>query len=73
MSSELLDAPSEVLSHTALVDDFVNDLPIGVYRASPHGEILSANKTLLKIFEADSLEELNATFDGRLSACLSTS
>ncbi len=63
MSSELLDAPSEVLSQAALVDDFVNDLPIGVYRASPHGKILSANKTLLKMFDADSLEELNAIFE----------
>ena len=65
MSSELLDLPSndrfEAFTQSHVVHDFVDDLPIGVYRALPHGKLLSANKTLLNIFKADSLEELNET------------
>ena len=39
--------------------DLLSDLPVGVYRAASDGQLLSANNTLLKIFGAASLAELN--------------
>jgi len=62
MSPEVLDLDQlPELPQLNLVDDL--DLPIGVYRASPDGQVISANHTLLRTFNALSLEELNVIFE----------
>ena len=40
-----------------------SNLPIGIYRATNTGRIVAANKTLLQMFDSDSLKELNDIFE----------
>src|ERR1043165_10160172 len=40
-----------------------SNLPIGIYRATSTGRIVAANKTLLQMFDSNSLKELNDTFE----------
>src|SRR5690242_7703224 len=40
-----------------------SNLPIGLYRATVTGQIVAANKTLLQMFDSESLKELNDTFE----------
>lgn len=68
MNSKVLEIPAddafEIDSQEVALrlDDFFDELPIGVYRADVNGQILSANNTLLKMFGAVSIKELNALF-----------
>src|SRR5262245_48155383 len=38
-------------------------LPIGIYRADITGQIVAANKALLRLFDCESLKELNGTLE----------
>ena len=40
-----------------------SNLPIGIYRATSTGRIVAANKTLLQMFDSESLKELNDIFE----------
>jgi PAS domain S-box-containing protein len=40
-----------------------SNLPIGIYRATSTGRIVAANKTLLQMFDCESLKELNDIFE----------
>ena len=40
-----------------------SNLPIGLYRAFSTGQIVVANKTLLQMFDSESLKELNENFE----------
>lgn len=50
------------------------DLPVGVYRATSGGQIIVANRTLLRIFKCNSLKELTETLaaSGFQLACQQT-
>src|SRR5882724_1658310 len=61
-SSQLDVMPCAFESNPEFGDPF-NDLPIGIYRGTSHGRILSANNTLLRMFASASLDELNETLE----------
>src|SRR6185295_14594543 len=63
------------LTMTAAADELISEsvntspgivfsnLPIGIYRATSTGRIVAANKTLLQMFDSESLKELNDIFE----------
>jgi len=52
-------------SATAAAGIVFSNLPIGIYRATNTGRIVAANKTLLQMFDSNSLKELNDIFEVR--------
>lgn len=58
-SNERLDFLSSSCKPDLEVDNLFAELPIGIYRASTNGQILTANNTLVRMFGCVSLEELN--------------
>jgi PAS domain S-box-containing protein len=65
---ELLATP---LDSSMASRDLFSELPIGIYRASKNGVVVSANNTLLRMFGCASPQELNGAFEklGFLLVC----
>ncbi len=70
MSSKVLELPTnelfgslpDSLNSDLSSGDFFYDLPIGIYRADRNGQLLSANSSMLRMFDSVSVEALNGVF-----------
>ena len=61
----MIAAAAELISESVNTSPGIvfSNLPIGIYRATSTGRIVAANKTLLQMFDSESLKELNDIFE----------
>src|ERR1700682_2755260 len=57
-SNNRLDVLSRPFESDRMFDDLYGELPIGIYRAAGNGELLAANRTLVRMFGCVSLDDL---------------